>query len=129
VVLKNGKDDFIKKEVTANVIDSEEITFLCEEKTLCEWKVILDFEDQKLGLKEKDDTVFSVFEGGNFIDLIASKGGHMLAKLEMVGIENNGEASSGTEVNLKVSSGTESSFPEEEKINKKETEKIGRRRM
>ena len=88
-------------------------------------KAILDFEDQKLGLKEKDDTAFSVFERGNFIDLIESKGGHMLAKLEMVGTWNNGEAaflvmdpnleiSSGTEVNLEASSGTESSCPEKE---------------
>jgi len=36
VVLKTDRDDFIKREVIANVIDSEEVTFLCGEQTLLE---------------------------------------------------------------------------------------------
>ena len=48
VVLKTDKGDLIKREVTANIIESEEVTFLCGEQTLMEWKMVLDFAEQKL---------------------------------------------------------------------------------
>ena len=51
--MKMDKDDFIKREVTANVIDSNDVNFLCGKETLKEWKSMLDFEDSKLGFKEK----------------------------------------------------------------------------
>ena len=35
VVLKTDKGDLIKREVTANIIESEEVTFLCGEQALC----------------------------------------------------------------------------------------------
>ena len=43
VVMKTDKNDFIKREVIANVIDSDKVTFLCGEETLMEWKTFLDF--------------------------------------------------------------------------------------
>ena len=73
VVMKTDQDDFIKREVTANVIESDKVNFLCGKATLKEWKKVLDFEESKLGFKEKNKEV----------DLI--KGSHMLVKLELVG--------------------------------------------
>merc|ERR1712237_263506 len=66
-------NDFIKRELTANSIQSNEVNFLCGEETLMDWKTILDFADRKLRFKEKDKAV----------DLI--KGSHLLVKLELVG--------------------------------------------
>ena len=45
------EEDLIKREVTANVIESDEVNFLCGEETLQGWRTILDFEDKKLGFK------------------------------------------------------------------------------
>ena len=67
------KGDLIKREVTANIIESEEVTFLCGEQTLMEWKMVLDFAEQKLGFKEQEKNVVLI------------KGSHLLAKLELVG--------------------------------------------
>ena len=71
--MKTDKNDFIKREITANVIESDKVNFLCGKETLKEWKTALDFEDSKLRFKEK----------GKEINLI--KGSHMLVKLELVG--------------------------------------------
>ena len=51
--MKTNENDFIKREVTANVIDSDEVNFLCGKETLKEWKTALDFEEDKLSFKEK----------------------------------------------------------------------------
>ena len=53
VVMKTDNDDFIKRDVTANIIESKEINFLCGEGTLMDWKTILDFADRKLDLKKR----------------------------------------------------------------------------
>ena len=41
-------NDFIKKGITTNIIDSEEVSFLCGQKTLTDWKTALFFKDKKL---------------------------------------------------------------------------------
>ena len=51
IVMKTDKNDFIKREVTANLIESDEVNFLCGEETLVNWKTIINFEDRKLGFK------------------------------------------------------------------------------
>ena len=79
IVMKTDKNDFIKRNVVANVIDSKEVTFLCGKKTVKDWKTTLDFSEDKLEFKEKDKSV----------NLMVSEGGHMLAKLELVGKWNN----------------------------------------
>ena len=48
VVMKMDRNDFIKRDVVANVIDSEEVTFLCGKNTVKEWKTTLDFAEDKL---------------------------------------------------------------------------------
>merc|ERR1712237_30456 len=73
VVMKTDNNDFIKRDITANIIESNEVNFLCGEETLMKWKTVLDFADRKLGFKEKNKAV----------DLI--KGSHLLVKLELVG--------------------------------------------
>ena len=71
--MKTDKNDLIKREVTANIIDSDEVTFLCGEETLMKWNTTLDFAERKLGFKENDKAV----------ELI--KRSHLLVKLELVG--------------------------------------------
>ena len=53
ILMKTDKDGIIKEETTANVIDSDEVTFLCGEETLVEWKTTLYFGRRKLGFKEE----------------------------------------------------------------------------
>merc|ERR1712030_3592 len=80
VVMKTDDNDFIKRDVTANVIKSNEVNFLCGEETLVDWRMVLDFEDRKLGFKEQKKRV----------DLI--KRSHLVVKLELVGKWNEDEA-------------------------------------
>merc|ERR1712090_79347 len=79
VVIKTDDDDFMKRRVTANVIQSNEVNFLCGEETLVDWRTVLDFEEKKLGFKEPQKKV----------DLI--KKSHLVVKLELVGKWNNDE--------------------------------------
>ena len=73
MLMKTDGDDFIKKEVTANVIESDEVTFLCGEETLMNLRTTLDFGERKLGFKEHEKEVQLI------------KGSHLLVKLELVG--------------------------------------------
>ena len=66
--------------MTANVIESNEVNFLCGDETLQKWKTILDFEDRKLGFKETK----------KMVDL--TKKSHLVVKLELVGTWNEDEA-------------------------------------
>ena len=75
IILKTDKNDYIKREIEANIIDSDEVTFLCGKKTLKELKTTLDFSEDRLEFKEK----------GKSVNLKMSEGGHMIAKLEIVG--------------------------------------------
>ena len=75
VVMKTDKGDFVKREVVASVIDSEEVNFLCGKETIKEWKTKVDFEDDKMEFKDQEKNV----------DLADSEGGHHLVKLELVG--------------------------------------------
>ena len=74
IIMKTDNNDFIRREVTANIIVSDEVTFLCGKQTVKELKTTLDFTDGRLRFKEKDKCV----------DLTVSEGGHLLAKLELV---------------------------------------------
>ena len=61
--------------IKTNIIDSEEVTFLCGQKTLLEWKTALYFTERKLKFTEK----------GKPTHLNLSEGGHMMVDLEQVG--------------------------------------------
>jgi len=74
IVLKTDRGNLIRMEVTGNLIDSEEAIFLCGEKTLKGWNMMLDFGKQKLTFKGHD---------GQKVRL--ERESHLLAKLEMVG--------------------------------------------
>merc|ERR1712030_127714 len=43
VVMKTDDNDFMKRNVTTNVIQSNEVNFLCGEETLVDWRTVLDF--------------------------------------------------------------------------------------
>ena len=73
VMMKTDGDDLVKWEVTADVIESDEVTFLCGEETLMNWRTTLDFRERKLGFKEIKKEVQLIKES------------HMLVKLELVG--------------------------------------------
>ena len=75
VILKTDKGDFVKRELLAYVIDADGVNFLLGKETLKNWKVNMDYEENKLEFKEKRKSV----------ELIESKGGHLLAQLELVG--------------------------------------------
>ena len=52
IVIKVKNDDYIKREVTTNIIDKKEELFLCGWKTLTEWKIAVFFEKIHQILKE-----------------------------------------------------------------------------
>ena len=53
IILKTDKGDSIKRIVTVDLLDSEEVTFLCGEETLKKWDTMLDFGEQKLTFKNQ----------------------------------------------------------------------------
>ena len=55
--MKTDADNFVKREVVANVINSNEVNFLCGKETIKEWKTKVDYEDDKLEFKEQDKNV------------------------------------------------------------------------
>merc|ERR1712074_48942 len=81
VVIKTDDNDFMTRKETANLIQSNEVNFLCGEETLRDWRTILDFEESKLGFK---DPQFKK------VDLI--KKSHLVVKLELVGKWQEDEA-------------------------------------
>ena len=56
VVMKTAEDDLIKREVTANVIESDEVTFLCGMETLRSWRTLTCFTNDKLNFDKKKIT-------------------------------------------------------------------------
>ena len=75
IVLKTDSGDYIKRELTAYIIDADRVNFLLGRETIKEWKLRIDHEEDKLEFKEKDKKV----------KLIKSKEGHLIAQLELVG--------------------------------------------
>ena len=73
--MKTENNDYIKKSVTANVIDSDEINVLCGKETTKGQEIKVDMEEDKLEFKEQ----------GKVVKLRESEGGLQLAKLEQVG--------------------------------------------
>ena len=76
-MIRVENNDFIKRGITANIIDSEEVSFLCGQKTLTDWKTALYFTDKKLKFTDKEKTT----------KLDLSEGGHMLVNLESRRVE------------------------------------------
>ena len=72
IVMKTNEDDFLKREVVASIINSDEVNFLCGKETLKNWKIMVDMEENKLEFKQQQKSV----------DLMDSDGVHHLAKLE-----------------------------------------------
>ena len=68
--------------MTAYIIDAERVNFLLGRETIKDWKLRIDHEEDKLEFKGKDKNV----------NLIKSKGGHLLAQLELVGIWEDKDA-------------------------------------
>ena len=73
VLMKTDGDSFIKKDVTVNVIESDEVTFLCGEETLVDWNTTLYFSKRRLGFDEDEKEVVLIKES------------HLLVRLEQVG--------------------------------------------
>ena len=48
IVIRVENDDYIKREMTANIIENEEELFLCGRQTLTEWKIAVFFENNRL---------------------------------------------------------------------------------
>ena len=80
IVMKTDDDDRIKREVTAHVIESDEVNFLCGEETLQGWRTVLDFEDKKLRFKGIDKRVE------------LKKQSHLVVKLQLGGTWKEDEA-------------------------------------
>merc|ERR1711984_75907 len=80
VVMKTDDDDLIRRDVTAHVIESNEVNFLCGEETLKGWKTILDFEEEKLGFKEEEKMVQ------------LTRKSHLVVQLQLVGTWKEDEA-------------------------------------
>ena len=82
IIMKTDEDNFVKREVVANIINSDEVNFLCGKETIKNWKTKVDFEEDKLEFKEQEKSV----------RLMKSEGGQHLAKLELVGTWMDDEA-------------------------------------
>ena len=74
IVLKTDSGDYIKRELTAYIIDADRVNFLLGRETIKEWKLRIDHEEDKLEFNKKDKKV----------KLIESKGGNLIAQLELV---------------------------------------------
>ena len=49
--MKTEDEDYVKKNVTTNIINSEEVNFLCGRETTKGWKIKVDMEEDKLEFK------------------------------------------------------------------------------
>ena len=67
IVLKTDNGDYMKRELTAYIIDADRVNFLLGRETIKEWKLRIDHEEDKFEFKEKDKKV----------KLNKSKGGHL----------------------------------------------------
>ena len=76
IVLKTDDGDYIKRELTTSIIDAERVNLLLGREKIKDQKLRIDHEEDKLEFKGKDRNV----------KLIESKGGHLLAQLELVRI-------------------------------------------
>ena len=82
IVLKTDSGDYVRRELTVYIIDAERVNFIFRRETIKDWRISLDFEEDKLEFKGKEKNV----------NLIESKGGHLLAQLEVVGTWKNKDA-------------------------------------
>ena len=71
--MKTEENDFVKRRIVANVIDSDEVNFLCGKDTIKKQRKGR-FEDDNFEFKGKDQN----------IKLMESEDGHILVKLEFV---------------------------------------------
>ena len=75
IVLKTDSGDYMKRELTAYIIDAYRVNILLGREMIKEWKLRIDHEEDKLAFNEKDKNV----------KLVESKGGHLIAQLELIG--------------------------------------------
>ena len=73
--MKTDIGGYLKRELTAYILDADRVNFLLGRETIKDWKLRKDHEEDKLELKEKDKNV----------KLTESKGEHLLAQLDLVG--------------------------------------------
>ena len=73
--MRTENDDYVKKIVMANVINADEVNFLCGRETQKGWKIKVDMEENKLELKKQE----------KIVKIKESEGGHQLVNWEKVG--------------------------------------------
>ena len=78
IVLKTDSGDYMKRELTGCIIDADRVNLLLERETIKECKLMIDHEEDKLEFNKKDKKV----------KLIESKGGNLIAQLELVKMED-----------------------------------------
>ena len=94
IVLETDEDDFVKRRLTANVIQLDDVKFLCRMETIKEWRTKVDFEDDRLKFKDK----------GKNVEIAESEGDHLMAKLELMGTWKKNDAIYLVEREIDVSS-------------------------
>ena len=57
IVMKTENDDYVKKSVTVNMINADEVNFLCGRETTKGWKIKVDMEEDKLEFKKQGKIV------------------------------------------------------------------------
>ena len=55
--MKTDSGDYIKRDLTAYIIDAERVNFLLGREAIKEWILRIDHEEDKLEFKEKDKKV------------------------------------------------------------------------
>ena len=75
IVMKTEDKDYVKRNLVANLINLDEVNFLCGKETNKGWKTKVDMKEHKLEFRDQDKVV----------ELWESEGCHKLAKLEEVG--------------------------------------------
>ena len=53
IIMKTENDDYVKKSIMANIINSDKVNFLCGRETTKGWKMKVDMEEDKLEFKEQ----------------------------------------------------------------------------
>ena len=75
IVLKTDEGEYMKRELTAYIIDAERVNFLLGRESIKELDIMLDVPGDRLVFKEK----------GKKVETVESKGGHSVVNLELVG--------------------------------------------
>ena len=74
IVLKTDEGEYMKRKVTAYIIDAERVNFLLGRESIKQVDMMLDLPGDRLVFKEK----------GKKVETVESKGGHSVVNLELV---------------------------------------------